>query len=146
MILEISAQVISTCRRQQLIDSGQLPGLTCGDHAELVAARKRIAELEDELAIHRRTGGAARRCGGRKRRYDAIAVMAAEKLPVQLATRVLGVSESGYYEWRSGSPGGAGGAARVADRAHPRCARPWPLAATASQYGESSGLRAPKGL
>jgi putative transposase len=30
--------------------------------------------------------------------------MAAEKLPVQLATRVLGVSESGYYEWRGRPP------------------------------------------
>ena len=26
--------------------------------------------------------------------------MAAEKLPVQVACRVVGVSESGYYEWR----------------------------------------------
>ena len=31
---------------QQLIDCGQIPGMTSGDHAELVAARKRIAELE----------------------------------------------------------------------------------------------------
>jgi putative transposase len=30
--------------------------------------------------------------------------MAAEDLPVQLATRVLGVSESGYYEWRGRAP------------------------------------------
>jgi transposase-like protein len=52
--LQISAQVIYTWRRQQLIDSGQIPGLTSTDHAELVAARKRIAELENELAIHRR--------------------------------------------------------------------------------------------
>lgn len=29
---------------------------------------------------------------------------AAEGLPVQLATRVLGVSESGYYEWRGRAP------------------------------------------
>jgi hypothetical protein len=29
-----------------LIDSGQIPGMTSTDHAELVAARKRIAELE----------------------------------------------------------------------------------------------------
>ena len=52
--LNISAQVIYTWRRQQLIDSGQIPGMTSTDHAELVAARKRIAELEHELAIHRR--------------------------------------------------------------------------------------------
>ena len=30
--------------------------------------------------------------------------MAAERLPAQLATRVLGVSESGYYEWRGRAP------------------------------------------
>jgi hypothetical protein len=42
---------------------------------------------------------AARRCDA-PRRFEAIAVMASEGLPVQVATRVLGVSESGYYEWR----------------------------------------------
>lgn len=52
--LQISAQVIYTWRRQQLIDSGQVPGMNSSDHAQLVAARKRIAELENELAIHRR--------------------------------------------------------------------------------------------
>jgi transposase-like protein len=52
--LDISAQVVYTWRRQQLIDSGQMPGMTSADHGELVAARKRIAELENELAIHRR--------------------------------------------------------------------------------------------
>jgi len=55
--LDISAQTIYTWRRQQLIDSGQIPGMTSTDHAELVAARKRIAELENELAIHRRAAG-----------------------------------------------------------------------------------------
>jgi hypothetical protein len=45
--------VIYTWRRQQLIGSGQLPGITSSDHAELVAARERIAELENELATHR---------------------------------------------------------------------------------------------
>ena len=51
--LAISAQVIYTWRRQHLIDTGQVPGITSSDQAELVAARKRIAELETELAIHR---------------------------------------------------------------------------------------------
>jgi transposase-like protein len=52
--LGISAQVIYTWRRQQQIDNGQIPDMTSTDHAELVAARKRIAELENELAIDRR--------------------------------------------------------------------------------------------
>ncbi|MGY3205819.1 hypothetical protein [Streptomyces sp. TE5632] len=47
-------QTIYVWRRQHLIDTGQLPGPTSGDQAELVAARRRIAELEAELAIHRR--------------------------------------------------------------------------------------------
>ena len=43
-----------TCRRQQQTGSGQLPGMTSSDQAELVAARKRIAELEAQLEIHRK--------------------------------------------------------------------------------------------
>lgn len=46
--------VCKTACLQLLIDRGQLPGITSTDHAELVAARKRISELENELAIHRR--------------------------------------------------------------------------------------------
>ncbi len=53
--LDISGQVIYNWRRQHLIDTGQLPGLTSGENAELVAARKRIVELETELAVHRRS-------------------------------------------------------------------------------------------
>jgi transposase len=53
-LLGISDQTIYTWRRQHRIDTGQEPGITSSDHAELVAARRRIAELETELAIHRR--------------------------------------------------------------------------------------------
>ena len=52
--LDLSDQTIYNWRRQHLIDTGQVPGITSTDHAELVAARKRIAELETELVIHRR--------------------------------------------------------------------------------------------
>lgn len=37
--LQISAQMTYTWRRQQLIDSDQIPGMTSSGHAELVAAR-----------------------------------------------------------------------------------------------------------
>lgn len=52
--LGISDQTVYVWRRQDLIDSGQLPGLSSTDHAELVAARRRIAALETELAVTKR--------------------------------------------------------------------------------------------
>jgi transposase-like protein len=52
--LDISEQAIYTWRRQELVDNGRLPGTTSADNAELVAARRRIAELEAEVAVHRR--------------------------------------------------------------------------------------------
>jgi transposase-like protein len=51
--LDISQQCIYAWRRQQMIDLGQIPGTTTTDNAELVAARRRITELEIEVAIHR---------------------------------------------------------------------------------------------
>lgn len=52
--LGISAESIYTWRRQDRIDKGLQPGLTSVEKAELTAAKRRIAELETELAIHRR--------------------------------------------------------------------------------------------
>jgi transposase-like protein len=52
--LGISDQTIYTWRRQDRIDKGLEPGLSSKEKAELTAAKKRIAELETELAIHRR--------------------------------------------------------------------------------------------
>lgn len=67
----ISAQSIYTWRRQAQIDSGVEPGLSSAEKAELIAARRRICGLENEVAIHRRAtellkadaypGGASRR-------------------------------------------------------------------------------------
>ncbi len=52
--LGISAQSLYTWARQDRIDKGLEPGLSSGEKAELSAAKRRIAELETELAIHRR--------------------------------------------------------------------------------------------
>ena len=53
--LGISAQSIYTWRRQDRIDKGLLPGLSSHEHDELVAARRRrITQLETELAVTRR--------------------------------------------------------------------------------------------
>ncbi|MCP4004375.1 MAG: transposase [bacterium] len=52
--LGVSEQTIYTWRRQARIDAGLESGLTTSEQAELAAARRRIRELEAELAIHRR--------------------------------------------------------------------------------------------
>jgi transposase len=53
--LGISAQSIYTWRRQDRIDKGLTPGLSSPEKEELAAARRRIAQLETELAVTRRT-------------------------------------------------------------------------------------------
>ena len=52
--IQISEQSIYLWRKRDQIDAGLLPGLTSLEQAELVAARRRIRELEAELAIHQR--------------------------------------------------------------------------------------------
>jgi transposase len=52
--LGISDQSIYSWRRQDRIDRGLEPSLTSGEKAELVAAKRRIAELETELQAMRR--------------------------------------------------------------------------------------------
>lgn len=52
--LGVSSQAIYNWRRQAEVDAGLRPGVTSTDNAELVAARRRIAQLESELAVARR--------------------------------------------------------------------------------------------
>lgn len=52
--LGISAQLIYTWRRQDRIDKGLEPGLSSAEKSELTAAKQWIAQLEAELAAHRR--------------------------------------------------------------------------------------------
>ena len=52
--LGISDQAVYNWRRQERTDRGLEAGLTSGERAELQAARRRIRELEAELAIHRK--------------------------------------------------------------------------------------------
>ena len=52
--LGISDQTVYSWRRQDRVDRGLESGLTTAEHAELISARRRIRELETELAVHRR--------------------------------------------------------------------------------------------
>jgi transposase len=52
--LGVSDQTVYTWRKQELIDTGVEPGLSSVEAAELRGAKRRIRELETELAVTRR--------------------------------------------------------------------------------------------
>lgn len=52
--LGITAQTVYNWRNQDQIDRGQRAGVSTAESAELTAARKRIRDLETELAVTRR--------------------------------------------------------------------------------------------
>jgi transposase-like protein len=52
--LGISDQTVYNWRRQDRVDRGVEKGVTTAESAKLKAAKKKIAALEAELAIHRR--------------------------------------------------------------------------------------------
>lgn len=52
--LGISGQTVYNWRRQDRVDRGLEAGLTTIEHTELLQARRRIRELEAELAVHRK--------------------------------------------------------------------------------------------
>lgn len=49
--LGVSDQAICGWRKQEMIDTGQLPPIIRAEQAELAAANKRIRELETEVAV-----------------------------------------------------------------------------------------------
>ena len=99
--LGISAGCLHTWLRQDRIDRGEIAGTTTTESAELRAARKRIRELETELAVVKRRSEVPRaRSGGPKRIHPVIDRLADTGLPVDRCCRVLGVSRQGYYRYK----------------------------------------------
>lgn len=102
--LGVSGQTIYNWRNQDRIDRGERAGLRSPEVAELAAARRRIAELEAELAATKRANELLKVAVPPKGRFVAIGKMAEEGHPIQVACRVLEVSESGFYAHRSRPP------------------------------------------
>lgn len=97
--LGVSEQTIYTWCDQDRIDRGEAPGQTSSESAELASARRRILELETQLAVHQR----ATELLTQSTRFAAAQVIAAGGFPVSVVCKILGVSVSGYYDWRGRS-------------------------------------------
>jgi transposase-like protein len=94
--LGVTGQTIYNWRNQHLIDTGRREGVTSSDHKELVAARKRIAQLEADLAASQRAvellkeavppkAGRGGRRDGRRVALDPVGV----SRPLRVAVDVL---------------------------------------------------------
>ena len=92
--------------RQDRIDRGELAGTPTAESAEIRAARRRIAELEAELATVKRAselfdkGSVVRP----KDLFGIVVTLASEGHGTKRACRILGVAPSGFFRWRSMPP------------------------------------------
>ncbi len=78
--------------------------MSTSESAELTAARKRIRELETELEVTRRTNELLKAQSDPKRRWEVVAQVVSEGLPIEVTCRVVGVSVSGFYMWKHRKP------------------------------------------
>ena len=122
--------------KQDRIDRGEAEGATTGQQLELAAARRRIRQLETELAVAQQgQRGVSGRGRGPKRLFPVIESLTGQGINVQQACIALGVSQSGYYAWkgrrtRPGRCGGSGWPARS-----PICTRTPAVPTARSDHG-----------
>ncbi|MFC5298366.1 IS3 family transposase, partial [Brachybacterium tyrofermentans] len=100
--LGVHEVTLHTWLRQDDIDHGRRSGLSSRESAELRAARGRVRQLEQEIAILRRAATWLDEEGGvgPKRAHPVIDRLVDAGAPVHTCCRLLGVSRQGYYRYR----------------------------------------------
>jgi transposase InsO family protein len=104
--VEVAEATVYRWLRQDRIDRGELAGTSTVDNAELRAARRRIAELESELAIVKRASALfdEGRVVRPKAVFVIVATLAREGHGTKRVCRLLRVAPSGFFRWRSQPP------------------------------------------
>ena len=104
--LELSESTVFRWVRQDRIDRGELAGTPTAGSAELRAAKRRIVELEAELATVRRASELFDK--GRvvrpKDLFAMVETLASEGHGTKRVCRLLHVAPSGFFRWRSSPP------------------------------------------
>jgi putative transposase len=113
--LGLAEATVYRWKAQDLIDRGVKPGTSTTEQDELAAAKRRIKELETELALVTQAAKqfeelvtqAAKQFeeGVRpKAKYPVIAELASQGFSAKRCCRILGVAASGFFMWRRRSP------------------------------------------
>jgi putative transposase len=83
--LGIAESCLYGWKTRDLVDRGLKPGTTSTESAELIEARKRISELEDEVKILRKAAAAVEKVVPPKDRFQLIAELVADGVEAKRA-------------------------------------------------------------
>ena len=100
--LEMAESTLYRWKRQDRVDEGLAGGVSSSEGALLQAARRRIKELEAELAAVKRASElfGEDRVMRPKDLYPIVEALGAEGHGLKAACRILAVSASGFFYWR----------------------------------------------
>ena len=104
--LELPEGTVYRWVRQDRIDRGELSGTSTAETTELREARRRIAELESELATVKRASAlfAQGRVVRPKDLFGIVETLAKEGHGAKRVCRMLAVAPSGFFSWRTRAP------------------------------------------
>ena len=102
--LGLAEATVYRWKAQDLIDRGMRPGTSTREQGELAAAKRRIQELETELALVKRAAALFEEGVRPKTKYPVIADLAGQGFSAKQCCRVLGVAASGFFMWRRRAP------------------------------------------
>jgi putative transposase len=102
--LGLAEATVYRWKAQDRIDRGVRPGASSSERGELAAARRRIQELETELALVKQAAALFEEGVRPKAKYPVIAELAGQGFSAKRCCRILGVAASGFYMWRRRAP------------------------------------------
>jgi putative transposase len=102
--LGLAEATVYRWKAQDLIDRGVKPGTSTSEQGELAAARRRIKELETELALVTQAAKLFEEGVRPKATYPVIAELASQGFSAKRCCRILGVAASGFFMWRRRAP------------------------------------------
>jgi putative transposase len=102
--LGLAEATVYRWKAQDLIDRGMRPGTSTSEQGELAAAKRRIQELETELALVKQAAALFEEGVRPKAKYPVIADLAGQGFSAKQCCRVLGVAASGFFMWRRRAP------------------------------------------
>lgn len=103
-LLGIAQSCLYRWKQLDLVDRGLKPDSARVESRTLAVAKARIRDLEEEVKILRKAAEAVEQVVPPKERFRLVDELHADGVRVRRACQALGVSTSGYYEWRGRAP------------------------------------------